>query len=92
MALRTFLDLLPRGSGFEPLCQLTRFYAGPELEFGFRLTIRAREVPATALGQSWLGWTSWLKTGEFHSDDSQVHIASRAPADPFARLRMEGVA
>ena len=89
MELPTFLDLLPRGSGFEPLCQLTRFYAGPELEFGFRLTLRAAEVPGTRLGQSWLAWTSWLKTRPFQADDSQVRLTSRAPADPFARFRME---
>lgn len=91
MPLRTFLDLLPRGSGFEPLCQLARFYAGPELEFGFRLTLSASEVPESRLGQSWLGWTSWLKTQPFASDDSQVRLASRAPADPFARFGMGGL-
>jgi len=92
MPLRTFLDLLPRGSGFEPLCQLTRFYTGPDLEFGFRLTLKAAEVPESRLGQSWLGWTSWLKTRPFGADDSQVRLAARAPADPFARFRMEEVA
>ena len=91
MPLRAFLDLLPRGSGFEPLCQLTRFYCGPDLEFNFRLTLRAAEVPEARLGQSWLGWTSWLKTTPFSADDSQVRLASRAPADPFARFRMEEI-
>lgn len=84
MNLRGFLDLLPRGTGFEPLCQITRFYTGPDLEFGFRLTLQAADVPETRLGQSWLGWTSWLKTKPFPSDDSQVRLAWRAPADPFA--------
>jgi len=92
MPLRTFLDLLPGGSGFEPLCQLTRFYTGPDLEFGFRLTLKAAEVPESRLGQSWLGWTSWLKTRPFGADDSQVRLTARAPADPFARFRMEEVA
>jgi type VI secretion system protein ImpH len=89
MPLRTFLDLLPRGSGFEPLCQLTRFYTGPDLEFGFRLTVKAADVPESRLGQSWLGWTSWLKTRPFPADDSQVRLASRTPADPFARSPMD---
>jgi type VI secretion system protein ImpH len=89
MNLRAFLDFLPRGGGFGPLCNLTRFYAGPDLEFGFRLILQAAEVPGSRLGQSTLGWTSWLKTSPFTDDDSQVRLASRAPADPFSRFRMD---
>jgi type VI secretion system protein ImpH len=88
MNLPAFLDFLPRGSAFEPLCELTRFYAGGELEFAFRLTIRAAEMPGTCLGQSWLGWTSWLRTRAPGSDDSQVRLVSRRPADPFASVPM----
>jgi type VI secretion system protein ImpH len=90
MRLAAFLEFLPRGSGFEPLCEVTRFYAGPELEFGFGLTLSAGEVPAMRLGQSWLGWTSWLKTLPFPSDDSQVRLVSRRPADPFASFSVPG--
>jgi type VI secretion system protein ImpH len=79
LSLKVFLDLLPQGSGFEPLCELTRFYAGPEFEFGFRLTLRAVEVPPTRLGGTRLGWTSWLKTRPFQKDDSQVRLSSRPP-------------
>ena len=91
MKLSAFLDFLPIGSGYEPLCELTRFYCGPDLEFGFRLTVRAEEVASTRLGQSRLGWTSWLKTRAFTRDDSQVRLVSRTPADPFARFTMEGI-
>ncbi len=91
MGLNAFLDFLPRGSAFEPLCELTRFYAGPQLEFSFRLTLRAAEVPGARLGRSWLGWTSYLNTRGFTKDDSQVRLASRTPADPFARYSMESV-
>jgi type VI secretion system protein ImpH len=71
-----FLDFLPSGTAYGPLCELTRFYAGQEFEFAFRLTLEAAAVPETRLGQSRLGWTSWLKTGPFASDDSQVRLRS----------------
>ncbi|HEV2446919.1 MAG TPA: type VI secretion system baseplate subunit TssG [Candidatus Sulfopaludibacter sp.] len=75
------LDLLPpakafrsQGKAYPALCELTRFYAGPEFEFQFRLTLRAAEVPASKLGAAQLGWTSWLKTRESTGDDSQVRL------------------
>jgi type VI secretion system protein ImpH len=84
MSLTAFFDLLPLGSAFEPLCELTRFYAGPESDFSFRLALRAAEVPPTQLGKSCLGWTSWLKTRPFLSDDSQVRLSPRKPGAPVA--------
>lgn len=91
MSFRLFLDLLPRGSGYQPLCELIRFYSGPDLEFGFRLTLRAAEVPASRLGASRLGWTSWIRTRPFTHDDSQVRLSSRRPADPFAKLDLQSL-
>ncbi|MBM4442980.1 MAG: type VI secretion system baseplate subunit TssG [Candidatus Rokubacteria bacterium] len=78
--LHEFLDVLPIGRGFRPLCELTRFYAGQELDFDFVLTMRATDVPPARLsasGTTRLGWTSWLKTREFAHDDSQVRLSPR---------------
>lgn len=72
-----FIDFLPIGWGFGPLCDLTRFYAGDEFDFSFRLTLKAAEIPESRLGTEngpRLGWTSWLKTKEWERDDSQVRI------------------
>jgi type VI secretion system protein ImpH len=69
-----FRDFLPNGTAYLPLCELTRFYAGPEFEFGFQLTLKAADVPETRLGQALLGWTSYLKTRPFPHDDSQVRL------------------
>jgi type VI secretion system protein ImpH len=69
-----FRDFLPDGTAYRPLCELTRFYAGPEFEFGFQLTLKATDVPRSWLGHAVLGWTSWLKTRPFSHDDSQVHL------------------
>ncbi|HLI83228.1 MAG TPA: type VI secretion system baseplate subunit TssG [Bryobacteraceae bacterium] len=71
-----FRDFLPNGTAWLPLRELTRFYAGPEFEFGFRLILKAAEVPEMRLGHTFLGWTSWLKTRPFPHDDSQVRLKS----------------
>ncbi len=76
--LDQFLDFLPNGTAFQPLCELARFYAGVDAEFRFRLTLLQRQVPATRLMRnSRLGWTSWLKTKPFTADDSQVVLQGR---------------
>jgi len=79
--LREFLDLLPIGRAFRPMCELTRFYVGQELDFDFALTLRAPDVPPTRLSSAptgpRLGWTSWLKTKAFTGDDSQVRLSPR---------------
>jgi type VI secretion system protein ImpH len=81
LGMQQFQEFLPKtpgfpsqGSAFESLCELTRFYAGPEFEFLFQLTLCAADVPGARLGKAQLGWTSWLKTRPFTSDDSQVRI------------------
>jgi type VI secretion system protein ImpH len=75
---RNFYDFLPCGSAFQPLCELTRFYAGPEQEFTFRLILHRDEVPPARLQRnSRLGWTSWLRTKPFTADDSQVRLHGR---------------
>jgi len=76
--LDTFEDFLPVGRGFTPLCELSRFYAGVDAEFRFRLTLSAPQVPETRLARkSRLGWTSWLKTQPFTADDSQVVLQGK---------------
>jgi type VI secretion system protein ImpH len=77
LSLAQFLDFLPIGSAFHTLCELTRFYVGPQVLFSLRLTLQAAEVPASRLsttGGPRLAWTSWLKTRAFAADDSQVRL------------------
>jgi type VI secretion system protein ImpH len=77
MGQKEFLDLLPVGQSYRAMCELTRFYAPTTLEFGFRLTLQAAEVPGTLLGKrSWLGWTTWVHTRAATADDSQVLLHS----------------
>jgi type VI secretion system protein ImpH len=74
LAREEFLDFLPVGTGYQPLCELTRLYAGTEFEFVFRLVAQPAAVMEARLGQSRLGWTSWLKTRPSENEDSQVSL------------------
>jgi type VI secretion system protein ImpH len=93
MKLRMFMNFLPLPgeTGYQSLCELTRFYVGPDFEFSVRLKLKAAEVPFANIarwqpkekkwaGATFLGWTSWLKTKEFKADDSQVNLTPRYSA------------
>jgi type VI secretion system protein ImpH len=83
MTLAQFVDFLPTGKGYERVCRLMAFYAGPDLLFRIRLCIDAGHVPpprlsaraATPARQTRLGWSSWLRTRPFTSNDSQVILS-----------------
>lgn len=84
-----FRDFLPTGWAFAPLCDLVRFYAGDEVEFSVRLTLKATEPPAARLGASCggarLGWASWLR-GVRPEDEP----AADSVLGPFCYLRAAG--
>lgn len=66
LVLEQFLDFLPSGWGFRPLCELTQFYVGGEFDFDIELRLKASEVPELRLGSAGkprLGWTTRLKPG-----------------------------
>jgi type VI secretion system protein ImpH len=73
LGIDRFRDLLPPGAAFRPLVELTRFFAGQELDTEVQLVLRAAEVPRCRLGDTSdgaprLGWSTWLKTAEFARD------------------------
>jgi type VI secretion system protein ImpH len=77
LTLQQFLDFLPTGRGFQPLCALTRFYAGQEFAYTFHLTLPAAALPASRLSASQgprLGWTSWLKTRNAGEGEATVRL------------------
>lgn len=49
LSINQFINFLPIGWGFGPLCDLTRFYAGDDFDFNFRLTLKAKEIPQAKL-------------------------------------------
>jgi type VI secretion system protein ImpH len=80
MSLKKFKAFVPVGSAYKPLLELGRLFAGMEFDFDVQLVLESQEVPFTELIGSdgegpRLGWTSWLKTREFVSDDDQVVLA-----------------
>lgn len=73
LGLGAFRDFLPGSPGHERAMQLVRLFAGAEYDFDVQLVLRAAEVPGCCLlsrgpGRVQLGWSSWLKTGEFRRD------------------------
>ena len=80
LGLRQYTAFLPSGASFAPLCDLTRFLAGLELDFDVQPVLKAAEVPACQLATGaaeppMLGWTTWLKTQELEEDASQVVLS-----------------
>ena len=80
LSLREFMDFLPLGDRFAPLCQLILFYEGNELSFYMVLLLKGDQVPESRLGGTGgprLGWTSWLKTGDFKAEYGKVRLSPR---------------
>jgi type VI secretion system protein ImpH len=80
MSCAAFESFLPGGSANEPLMQLSRLFAGYELDFDVQLIVAAAEVPACRLqskGGARLGLSSWLKVREFAHDADDPVLACR---------------
>lgn len=75
MPLEKYLDFLPTGTAYAPLCSLAKFAGRGEFDFEVRLILKQEEVPACELGKPGgdreaprLGWTSWAKTQPMRAD------------------------
>ncbi len=74
------LLFLPDGTAFAPLCELTRFYVGNELDFEIILIAQKGDIPTPRLGGTFsprLGWTSWLGTRKRETDNDTVRLSPR---------------
>ena len=70
LTLEQYLDFLPNGTAYEPLCGLLGFFAGAEFDFEVQLVMNREEVPPCELGAETgpvpqLGWVTWMKTKSF---------------------------
>jgi type VI secretion system protein ImpH len=75
LSFAQFAAFLPNGTAFKPASELTQFFAGMEFDFDIQLVLQREEVPFCKLStqaKPALGWTTWLKTRPFRTDDSQV--------------------
>jgi type VI secretion system protein ImpH len=80
LTARELLLFLPDGTAFAPLCELTRFYVGAELDFEIILMARRGDIPEAGLGSPLgprLGWTSWLGTRERDTEHDTVRLSPR---------------
>jgi type VI secretion system protein ImpH len=60
-----FRSLMPNGPALRPLCQITRCYVGPTLDFDVQPVLKPEEVPACRLTSDlsegpYLGWNTWM--------------------------------
>jgi type VI secretion system protein ImpH len=79
LTFKQFQSLLPSGTAYKEAESLVRFMMGSELDFDIKLLLSSRQVPGTvlttrAVRRPMLGWTSYLKTSAFTTDDDQVVI------------------
>ena len=73
----TFSGLLPSGKTFASFVRMTKFLAGPEIEFNVNLALKASDVPLCRLRESdayvpQLGWTTWLSSTPRTTDAEDV--------------------
>jgi type VI secretion system protein ImpH len=62
-----FRRLMPNGDGLRPLCEMTRLFAGPELDFEVQAVLKPQEVPRCRLRTAGserphLGWNTWASS------------------------------
>ena len=83
LTLGQFQELLPGGPRLRALCQMTRLYVGPELEFDVQLVLLRAEVPACRVGaetpdRPFLGWNTWVSSNGFARDADDAVFSSPA--------------
>jgi type VI secretion system protein ImpH len=80
MDFAKFQAFLPNGTASRALRSLVNFMAGIESDFDLQLALKAKQVPSLvlttrAMRRPMLGWTTWLKTKPFVSNDEQVVLS-----------------
>ena len=80
LPIKKFVAFLPNGDAYRPTSSLIRFMVGLESDFRVQLILQKKQVPGLvlttrAVRRPMLGWTTWLKSKPFKSDDDQVVLA-----------------
>src|SRR5206468_3631411 len=83
MTYAELCDFLPGGHASREALDLTHFYAGLDLDFEFRLVLKAEEVRTSQLGSTGpeatrLGWSTWLSSRPRPTDADDVVFTSEA--------------
>jgi len=80
LSYERFAEFLPNGTAYAHLVELTRFFAGDDMNFEVQPLLRREDVPWCALGTDpriRLGWSMWLKEAEFETDVPQPLFGAR---------------
>ncbi len=75
LTLAQYVDFLPGGEAYRRIRAITSFYAGSEYDMELQLILKRGEVPPCELSAGegpQLGWTSWVKNGEFGRDPGET--------------------
>jgi type VI secretion system protein ImpH len=77
LSFKQYTAFLPNGSAHKSLRSIITFMVGMEFDFDVQLVLSAKQVPGMilttrAVRRPMLGWTTWLKTKPFKTDDDQV--------------------
>ncbi len=83
-----FMDFLPTGRAWIPLCQLLKFYLSPELGFDIRLILKSSQIPPPKLDgpkAPRLGWTSWLSSQIKTKEPGIIKIRPESIPSGFGR-------
>ncbi len=82
LTLKQYLDFLPNGTAYRPLCGLLGFFAETEFDFDVQLVLKQDEVPPCELGAEegaapQLGWVTWMRSVPFprNPGDTVLHIS-----------------
>ena len=72
LSLEEYLDFLPNGTAYRPLCAITRFFSN-DLDFEVQLILKRTDAPrcelgAEAAGSPQLGWLTWMKNVPLQRD------------------------
>ncbi|HWE50596.1 MAG TPA: type VI secretion system baseplate subunit TssG [Bryobacteraceae bacterium] len=70
-----FENLLSGRPGHRAMCAMAHFYLGNERDAEVHLILKAKDVPVCVIGQSRLGYTSWLRASEFQGADQAVRVS-----------------
>jgi type VI secretion system protein ImpH len=81
LTLSQYLEFLPTGSAYKPLCDLVEFFSRREIDFELQLILKRDEAPGMLLVDEtteaveadepcgiMLGWTTWLKNAPMTRD------------------------
>lgn len=79
LTLQQYLDFLPNGSAYQPLCELSDFFSRREIDFQLQLILRREETPGIVLEDEsagcMLGWTTWIKNAPITRDPSDTVLS-----------------